>query len=106
MFVLIIDGKAFGLFESEEQAEKYAAIYTFNTGRNQKADILPLTIVTREVTTEVSECQNCGQCWKESELKEIEDYYVRILPGETVPSGECPECGALCHLITQREVRQ
>jgi predicted RNA-binding Zn-ribbon protein involved in translation (DUF1610 family) len=33
-----------------------------------------------------------------NEMKGIQDIYVRVEPGEEHPAGECPECGALCHL--------
>jgi len=52
---------------------------------------------TREV--EVYSCQNCG--WETedpSQLHEIEDLLERVAPGEPMPHGQCPECGALCHL--------
>jgi len=47
----------------------------------------------------------CGNCQKimhsEDELKtvfpDIPDLLQRISPGEPVPLGECPECGALVH---------
>jgi hypothetical protein len=46
---------------------------------------------------ERSECQNCRLTWKDDELKEIKDLSERVAPGKPMPSGECPECGALCH---------
>lgn len=49
----------------------------------------------------------CGNCQKimhgEDELKhvfpDIPDLLERISPGEPVPIGECPECGALVHAV-------
>lgn len=49
----------------------------------------------------------CGNCQKimhgENELKhkfpDIPDLLDRISPGEPVPIGECPECGALVHAV-------
>jgi hypothetical protein len=46
---------------------------------------------------ERSECQNCRLTWKDDELKEIKHLSERVAPGEPMPSGECPDCGALCH---------
>jgi hypothetical protein len=43
----------------------------------------------------VCECQNCGWKGPESALAEIRDFSERHEPGDTVGSGECPECGAL-----------
>lgn len=50
-----------------------------------------------------SECQNCGKIWTDDELNPIEDLSMRVSPGEPMPSGECPECGALCQEITTYE---
>lgn len=45
-------------------------------------------------------CQNCDGQWLESELRlEIPHYHERVAPDEPEPSGECPECGALCHHV-------
>ena len=48
---------------------------------------------------EQSECGNCE--WEGTPaigLEEIPDLGIRLDAGGTVPSGECPECGALCYL--------
>ena len=42
-------------------------------------------------------CQNCDGIFKARELKEITDIFERVDPGEVMPAGECPNCGALCH---------
>lgn len=41
-------------------------------------------------------CENCLKLWRDDELEEIDDIWERVSPGEPMPSGECPECGALC----------
>jgi len=49
------------------------------------------------------ECGNCGRVSDESELRhvfpDIPDLTERIAPGEPVPFGECPGCGALVHAM-------
>jgi len=30
-------------------------------------------------------------------MDEIHDIWERVEPGEVMPSGECPDCGALCY---------
>ena len=46
-------------------------------------------------------CHNCG--WKgpreklRAQLEQVPDLLQRVAPGEPMPYGECPECGALCH---------
>ena len=51
------------------------------------------------------ECGNCGKVWDEEELTrvfpDIPDLTERIAPGEPVPAGECPDCGALVHAIRE-----
>lgn len=46
-------------------------------------------------------CGDCGQVFSESELEHkfpnIPDLGARVFPGEVVPGGECPECGALVY---------
>lgn len=49
--------------------------------------------------TKPYECQSCGECWTSEELKPIPErgIFDRVAPGEPMPAGECPECGAVCH---------
>lgn len=41
-------------------------------------------------------CSNCGNEYPFSALLPIADLFARVTPGETMPAGECPDCGALC----------
>ena len=43
-------------------------------------------------------CGNCDWTGSMFEVQPIRDFDQRIAPGETVPAGECPKCGALAHL--------
>ena len=49
------------------------------------------------------ECGDCGRISDETEIvrvfPNIPDLTERIAPGEPVPFGECPDCGALVHEI-------
>jgi hypothetical protein len=47
----------------------------------------------------MNQCQNCGKLVDDEELKPIRRIFERVLPGEPMPSGECPECGALCQEV-------
>lgn len=51
-------------------------------------------------------CDNCRKIWTAEALKDFCDLMERINPGGIVPSGECPECSALCYPYepTQRVV--
>lgn len=50
-----------------------------------------------ENSDKACECPACGWTGPEKSTLAISDLDQRIAPGETVPVGECPECGALCH---------
>lgn len=47
----------------------------------------------------LSRCQNCDNIYDEQNLVTPEHLSERVAPGEPMPSGECPDCGALCHTI-------
>ena len=48
-------------------------------------------------------CSDCGWQGKATDTHIIEDFQERVSPGEIVPAGECPECGALAHLSSTPE---
>ena len=53
-----------------------------------------------DVTDPLAECQDCEQRTPESKLvNPIKDLAQRVAPGEPMPAGECPACGALCQEI-------
>lgn len=47
------------------------------------------------------ECENCRTQFAEIEdlINPIPDLEERVLPGEPMPFGACPECGAVVHPI-------
>jgi hypothetical protein len=48
------------------------------------------------------QCQNCERQFGEDELvNPIPDLGQRVAPGEPMPSGECPACGALCQPLIE-----
>ena len=49
------------------------------------------------------ECDNCQEVFKAPKLHGIEDLTMRLEAGGVVPSGGCPECGALCYPIEERK---
>lgn len=53
-----------------------------------------------------AKCQNCGFICPEFDLKPIKNLYQRVAPGEDMPAGECPKCGALAHLIEGEPVNE
>jgi predicted RNA-binding Zn-ribbon protein involved in translation (DUF1610 family) len=48
-------------------------------------------------------CPNCEWVGKSIDLEMVRDIQERIYPGETVPAGQCPECGALAMLTEQEK---
>jgi hypothetical protein len=47
-------------------------------------------------------CDSCPWHGDESELDIIQDAEHRLEPGDTVPAGECPACGALAYIARER----
>jgi hypothetical protein len=45
-----------------------------------------------------SRCQNCDWKGDTADTVEIVCLHSRVAPGEPMPSGQCPKCGALCQL--------
>lgn len=48
--------------------------------------------------TQTCVCDNCGWSGPDADTGEIKDVMMRVAPGEIMPVGECPDCGALVHL--------
>jgi len=42
-------------------------------------------------------CLNCDWHGPDTATNEIKDVMMRVAPGEPMPVGECPDCGALVH---------
>lgn len=49
------------------------------------------------------QCQNCLKIVSFGDLKAVKDYHERVAEGENEPSGECPDCGALCQRLEDSE---
>ena len=43
-------------------------------------------------------CSDCAWTGTGAELEMVKDIGHRVAAGETMPAGECPECGSLAHL--------
>ena len=48
-------------------------------------------------TTALYECANCGAVWTAAQLAPYHDFWSRVHPGEIIPQGDCPDCGAFCY---------
>src|SRR5439155_14436990 len=51
----------------------------------------------REPAIPKCECDNCGAIWDDTDVDPISDLWERVDPGGVMPSGQCPDCGALCY---------
>lgn len=56
-----------------------------------------------------SQCQNCDWAGPDEDLgrqlEDVPDLLSRVSPGEPMPTGECPRCGALCQPIEEDEYK-
>jgi hypothetical protein len=67
--------------------------------RETRAGLIP-SEETDGLTLKTNICQNCRKPFADHDLDEItHGIWERVSPGEIMPSGECPNCGALCHPI-------
>jgi rubredoxin len=48
-----------------------------------------------------AQCGDCGLTFNEDDLNDIRQLWERVLPGDIMPAGECPVCGALAHRIKE-----
>jgi len=69
-------------FDTEALAQAHASDYA--------KDIFTLSV-----------CQNCEKMHSDQTLEENKDFDQRVSPGEICPSGQCPDCGAVCHLYRE-----
>jgi hypothetical protein len=46
-----------------------------------------------------AKCGDCGGIWRLYELRGYRDFWSRVEPGNEIPAGDCPECGAFAYLV-------
>ena len=44
-------------------------------------------------------CDNCGKEFSFEQLSDMSDFWSRVSSGDTIPAGDCPECGAFCYPV-------
>lgn len=47
----------------------------------------------------LARCADCQRVTPLDELREVKNLAQRLEPGDTVPDGECPHCGAMAFAI-------
>jgi hypothetical protein len=62
-------------------------------------DRLAAEAAAAHASADLSRCENCEKIWPDSELSAIEHVHERVATGEPMPSGQCPDCGAVCHPV-------
>ena len=61
-----------------------------------------MTAQTNDPLDPLTRCDNCGAENPRTRLVwPIPDVHERVGTGEPMPAGECPDCGALAHLVPQ-----
>jgi hypothetical protein len=56
--------------------------------------------MTEDPDTDLCRCANCDWEGPMSQTRPIRRLGERVEPGEEMPAGECPQCGALAHLAS------
>lgn len=52
-------------------------------------------------TYSVSRCNDCGKAHTDETMVEVKNLPMRVSGGDPTPSGECPDCGALCYPLRE-----
>jgi hypothetical protein len=50
-----------------------------------------------EAVLDLHRCDNCGKVHLDEKLQDVRHAAQRVDPGCPAPSGQCPDCGALCY---------
>jgi hypothetical protein len=87
--------------KTANERAKEKAVFPSETVTEARAGLIP-SPETDALNVANNVCQNCLKTFREDQLAEItHGFWERVSPGEIIPSGECPECGALCHPIAE-----
>lgn len=68
------------------------------TGEEHCREVLSVTPAKRPKDP-CCQCQNCDWNGPIHEAEPVHDIWSRVVPGEIMPAGDCPDCGALVHLL-------
>lgn len=64
---------------------------------SSEAEALDAAATDARSTFELYRCANCGKVHSDQTMvHEVRRLTERICPGDVVPEGECPDCGAFC----------
>jgi len=71
----------------------------------RRAELRFMELKARYLNEDRSRCYNCCKIWLDADLSVARDLHERTEPGGTIPSGECPKCGALTYPVKRRRKR-
>jgi hypothetical protein len=87
------------IFNQTKRDEKTVKTFPSASVREARAGLIPSEETDGQSVAD-NVCQNCDGKFRDDQLEEItHGIWERVSPGELMPSGECPDCGALCHPI-------
>lgn len=49
--------------------------------------------------TDRAKCANCSKVSDIDKLEAYRDFWSRVTPGDEVPAGDCPKCGAFAYVV-------
>jgi len=85
------------IFNQTKRDEKTVKTFPSESVREARAGLIPSEETDGQNAAD-NVCQNCSEKFRDDQLEEItHGIWERVSPGELMPSGECPSCGALCH---------
>lgn len=89
--------------EAKEAAIRYFSMLYPDESRSQVEGRLQAMVQAMangvKKVSKSTECANCEWSGMVGQTHVIKDLASRLEPGNIVPAGECPECGALCYLV-------
>lgn len=88
-----------GEFKRHSYIQTTADERVFLTFANRKAQYRIEHSADFDAAQPVASCANCEGRFTADKLLPIKDAFERVAPGELMPLGECPNCGALCHAV-------
>ena len=87
------------IFNLTKRDEKTVKTFPSPSVREARAGLIPSDETDGQNVAD-NVCQNCDGKFRDDQLEEItHGIWERVSPGELMPSGECPDCGSLCHPI-------
>lgn len=110
--------EAADLINMSETERSGVIIFDLDFTDEDKAELIPSITVTSiygtdwkpstpdpvdDASQQPSKCDNCGKVWKDYQLDPSKHLHERMDEGGPMPSGDCPECGAFCYPVEEKQ---